>query len=189
MANFEAFHRVISSSINLLFLKSEVCMQLFSTLIFYTNVRENKKILSFSTLCEKVCPHLGIHKVFFKKCQQVYDSILFKKEVLVRHIILHDEIFQAYHQGKHEISLIVIKHTKLQKEYYLVTIFYTEILMRKVDLTSFFPSETSEKVHKPTFQVKISVQNTLFLHECKRKQNILLDFFFIMQKNTYFIMY
>ena len=39
-----------------------------------------------------------------------------KKEVLVRHIILHDEIFQAYHQGKHEISLIVIKHTKLQKE-------------------------------------------------------------------------
>ena len=36
-------------------------------------------------------------------------------------------------------------------------IFYTEILIGKVVLWCFFTSETSEKIHNSTFQVKISV--------------------------------
>ena len=38
-----------------------------------------------------------------------------------------------------------------------IVIFYTEILTRKVVLWCFFSSETSEKIHNSTFQVKISV--------------------------------
>ena len=39
----------------------------------------------------------------------------------------------------------------------VIVIFYTEILTRKVVLWCFFSSETSEKIHNSTFQVKISV--------------------------------
>ena len=39
----------------------------------------------------------------------------------------------------------------------LLFIFYTEILTGKVVLWCFFWSETSEKIHNSTFQVKISV--------------------------------
>ena len=38
-----------------------------------------------------------------------------------------------------------------------IVIFYTEILTGKVVLWCFFMSETSEKIHNSTFQVKISV--------------------------------
>ena len=38
-----------------------------------------------------------------------------------------------------------------------IVIFYTEILTGKVVLWCFFSSETSEKIHNSTFQVKISV--------------------------------
>ena len=38
-----------------------------------------------------------------------------------------------------------------------IVIFYTEILTEKVALWCFFSSETSEKIHNSTFQVKISV--------------------------------
>ena len=38
-----------------------------------------------------------------------------------------------------------------------IVIFYTEILAGKVILWCFFSSETSEKIHNSTFQVKISV--------------------------------
>ena len=38
-----------------------------------------------------------------------------------------------------------------------IVIFYTEILIRKVDLWSFFMSEMSEQNHNSTFRVKISV--------------------------------
>ena len=54
--------------------------------------------------------------------------------------------------------------TRVQK----LVIFYTEILMRKVVLWSFFMSETSEKVHNSTFQVKISVQNVIFSNEMEK---------------------
>ena len=40
---------------------------------------------------------------------------------------------------------------------YTIVIFYTEILTGKVVLWCFFSSETSEKIHNSTFQVKISV--------------------------------
>ena len=36
-----------------------------------------------------------------------------------------------------------------------IVIFYTEILTGKVVLWCFFSSETSEKIHNSTFQVKI----------------------------------
>ena len=39
----------------------------------------------------------------------------------------------------------------------VIVIFYTEILTGKVVLWCFFSSETSEKIHNSTFQVKISV--------------------------------
>ena len=38
-----------------------------------------------------------------------------------------------------------------------IVIFYTKILTGKVVLWCFFSSETSEKIHNSTFQVKISV--------------------------------
>ena len=38
-----------------------------------------------------------------------------------------------------------------------IVIFYTEILTGKVVLWCFFTSETSEKIHKSTFEGKISV--------------------------------
>ena len=38
-----------------------------------------------------------------------------------------------------------------------IVIFYTEILTGKVVLWCFFTSETSEKIHKSTFEDKISV--------------------------------
>ena len=38
---------------------------------------------------------------------------------------------------------------------YILLIFYTEILMRKVVLWCYFTSETSKKIHNSTFQVKI----------------------------------
>ena len=38
-----------------------------------------------------------------------------------------------------------------------IVIFYNEILTGKVVLWCFFSSETHEKIHKSTFQVKISV--------------------------------
>ena len=41
--------------------------------------------------------------------------------------------------------------------YTKIVIFYTEILTGKVVLWCFFSSETNEKIHNSTFQVKISV--------------------------------
>ena len=41
--------------------------------------------------------------------------------------------------------------------HWVIVIFYTEILTGKVVLWCFFSSETSEKIHNSTFQVKISV--------------------------------
>ena len=57
-----------------------------------------------------------------------------------------------------------MKTIKLLSKYHLnfflkksIVIFYTEILTGKVVLWCFFSSETSEKIHNSTFQVKISV--------------------------------
>ena len=55
---------------------------------------------------------------------------------------------------------------KFQQE---IVIFYTEILTGKVVLWCFFSSETSEKIHNSTFQVKISVQNVIFSNEKEKK--------------------
>ena len=49
-----------------------------------------------------------------------------------------------------------LEQDKPQVHKYIV-IFYTEILTGKVVLWCFFSSETSEKIHNSTFQVKISV--------------------------------
>ena len=43
------------------------------------------------------------------------------------------------------------------KKYLKIVIFYTEILTGKVVLWCFFTSEMSEKIHKSTFEGKISV--------------------------------
>ena len=55
-------------------------------------------------------------------------------------------------------------------------------MRQKVHLLSYFTSETSEKIHKSTFQV--SIQNIIIvIHvECKRKQEIQLEFFYIVKK-------
>ena len=50
-----------------------------------------------------------------------------------------------------------------------IVIFYTEILTGKVVLWCFFSSETSEKMHNSTFQVKISVKNVIFSNEMTKK--------------------
>ena len=45
----------------------------------------------------------------------------------------------------------------MEEEYILATIFFTEILRRKVDFRYLFTSETSEKVRKSILQVRISM--------------------------------
>ena len=69
---------------------------------------------------------------------------------------------------------------KIQKEFWLImgvqeafffvqveiVIFYT--LMKKVVLWCFFTSETSEKIHKSTFLIKISVLNIIFSNEMEK---------------------
>ena len=49
----------------------------------------------------------------------------------------------------------------------------------KVDLRFFFMSETSEN-DKSTFQVKDFSAECNFLHGCRKKQEILLEFFWVM---------
>ena len=49
-----------------------------------------------------------------------------------------------------------------------IVIFYIEILTGKVVLWCFFTSETSEKIHKSTFEGKISVQNVIFSNEMEK---------------------
>ena len=51
----------------------------------------------------------------------------------------------------------MIKHTITSDAWREIVIFYTETLTGKVILWSFFSSETSEKIHNSTFQVKFSV--------------------------------
>ena len=60
------------------------------------------------------------------------------------------EYIVAFLEGKP----LLIFFSFLEEE---IVIFYTEILIGKVVLWCFFSSETSEKIHKSTFQVKISV--------------------------------
>ena len=55
------------------------------------------------------------------------------------------------------LSRLNLSDYQLVRFLFKLVIFYTEILTRKVVLWSFFTSETSEKIHKSTFQVKISV--------------------------------
>ena len=57
--------------------------------------------------------------------------------------------------------------------------------MGKVDLPGFFfISETSEKIWKSTFEV--TVNNVIFLHECRRKWEILLKFSTSCRKITFY---
>ena len=49
------------------------------------------------------------------------------------------------------------RYVCLEKMASEIVIFYTEILTGKVVMWCFFSSETSEKTHNLTFQVKISV--------------------------------
>ena len=52
--------------------------------------------------------------------------------------------------------------------------------MRKVNLWSFFKGEMSEKISKSAIQVRISVQNVISLNGFERKQEIQLEFFYIV---------
>ena len=68
---------------------------------------------------------------------------------------VENSYFQILWKSRCHISITFPSHLK-------ITIFYTEILTRKVVLWSFFTSETSEKIHKSTYQVEHSVQNVHF---------------------------
>ena len=60
-----------------------------------------------------------------------------------------------------------------KKEPKEIIILYTRILTRNVDLSYFFRNEMSEKIHKSSIRVKISVQNVIILHGCMwRNQEI-----------------
>ena len=67
---------------------------------------------------------------------------------------------------------------------YFLRLYFDE---NKLTYDLFFTSETSKKMGTSTFQLKKSRQNIIFIHECKTKREILLAFFFIMQKNKYLL--
>ena len=60
--------------------------------------------------------------------------------------------------GKNQVKIGGLNETNFSFYLYQeIVIFYTEILTGEVVLWRFFSSETSEKIHNSTFQVKISV--------------------------------
>ena len=73
---------------------------------------------------------------------------------------------QKYFLPKYKYREISIKYNLSSTK---IAIFYTEILTGKVVLWCFFLSETSEKIHNSTFEVKISVQNVIFSNEMEKK--------------------
>ena len=92
------------------------------------------------------CWFLDVKKIFalFKKSNEIANSGLGMLEL-----------------NNLKITKFKIKEMCLEDPIYQyippIVIFYTEILTGKVVLWCFFLSETSEKIHNSTFQVKISV--------------------------------
>ena len=66
--------------------------------------------------------------------------------------VLQDPVCLSFPFKYHENCKMTKKFGKIER-----VIFYTEILTGKAVLWCFFSSETSEKIHNSTFQVKISV--------------------------------
>ena len=69
------------------------------------------------------------------------------RNLLVKNVLKNSTIFDSYEFWEKSLKKILFE----------IVFFYTDILIGKVVLWLFFSSETSEKIHNSTFQVKISV--------------------------------